>query len=105
MLWQLARDNRPAACAVSGCDVDWCDALAGLSIATLAELSRAVALRPRLIDVPDYWHDMARRRGISALQRTSHGPAGMQLILSNERRTRARRDARKLLEALPRRRR
>ena len=88
-LWQLARDNPPAAQAVSGTDAAWCRALAKLSIAHLSLLSAELTLRPRLIDVPGFWQDLTRRRGISALQRASLAAAGMQLILARGRRARA----------------
>lgn len=87
-LWQLARERPQAAQIVSGASADWCAHLAGLTIAGLGGLSARAALQPRLTDVPGFWQDLARKRGISALQRASLGAAGLQLIMSVERRRR-----------------
>ena len=87
-LWQLARERPQAAQIVSGASDAWCQQLAGLTIAGLAGLSSRAALQPRLTDVPGFWQDLARKRGISALQRASLGAAGLQLIMSVERRQR-----------------
>lgn len=88
-LWQLARERPQAAQIVSGASRDWCEQLSDLTIAGLAGLSTRAALQPRLTDVPGFWQDLARKRGISALQRASLGAAGLQLIMSLERRKRA----------------
>lgn len=87
-LWQVARDDLLVASVVAGAGRAWCGQLAALSIAQLAGVSLRAGLQARLIDVPGYWQDLARRRGISALQRASLGAAGMQIILSRSRRER-----------------
>ncbi|MEO0346100.1 MAG: hypothetical protein AAF229_07550 [Pseudomonadota bacterium] len=87
-VWNLAREHRPAARAVTGTDDAWCDALAAMSIAALPVLSNQLSLRPRLVDVPGFWQDLARQSGISALQRASLGATGMQLIHARARRDR-----------------
>ncbi|MEO0615888.1 MAG: hypothetical protein AAFY69_07100 [Pseudomonadota bacterium] len=87
-VWQLAREHRPAARAVTGAGDRWCDALAAMSIAALPALSNHLSLRPRLVDVPGFWQDLARQSGISALQRASLGATGMQLIHARARRDR-----------------
>lgn len=91
-VWQLAREQSPAARAVTGADEDWCDALGALCIAQLPLLSNHLSLRPRLIDVPGFWQDLARHKGISALQRASLGATGMQLIHARNRRARVARE-------------
>ncbi len=91
-VWQLAREHPPAARAVAGADAEWCDALAAMDIAQLSLLAGQVTLRPRLVDVPGFWQDLARRRGISPLQRASLGATGMQLILARARRARVARE-------------
>lgn len=91
-VWQLAREHPPAARAVAGADADWCDALAAMDIAQLSLLAGEVTLRPRLVDVPGFWQDLARRRGISSLQRASLGATGMQLIQARARRARVARE-------------
>ncbi len=87
-LWQLARERPHAAAIVSGAAPSWCRQLALLDIAELAGLSLGAGLQPRLIDVPGFWQDLARRRGISVLQRASLGATGLQLIMSRARRSR-----------------
>ena len=91
-VWHLAREHRPAARAVTGADDSWCDALAATSIAALPALSNHLSLRPRLVDVPGFWQDLARRSGISVLQRASLGATGMQLIHARARRDRVARE-------------
>lgn len=91
-VWQLAREHPPAARAIAGADADWCHALAAMDIAGLSLLAGTVTLRPRLVDVPGFWQDLARRRGISALQRASLGATGMQLIMARTRRERVARE-------------
>ncbi|MFK8052882.1 MAG: hypothetical protein AB8F65_07885 [Woeseiaceae bacterium] len=87
-LWHLSREDLLAAQMVSGAGARWCQQLARLSIVDLVGLTAGASLQARLIDVPGYWQDLARRRGISALQRASLGAAGLQLILSRSRRKR-----------------
>ncbi len=84
-LWQLARNDLQAAQLIAGTDRAWCEQLAALGIAELTGLTLSARLHPRLIDVPGFWQDLARRRGISALQRASLGAAGLQIIMSRAR--------------------
>ncbi len=91
-VWQLSREHPPAARAVAGADAEWCEALAAMDIAQLSLLAGQVTLRPRLVDVPGFWHDLARRRGISSLQRASLGATGMLLIQARARRARVARE-------------
>lgn len=91
-LWQLARDDQTAAQIVSGAGPAWCEALASRPLVSLTQLSVRAHLQPRLVDVPCFWQDLSRRRGLSALQRASMGAAGLQLILSRSRRQRVERD-------------
>ncbi|MEM7611014.1 MAG: hypothetical protein AAF270_05015 [Pseudomonadota bacterium] len=87
-LWQLARLDSRAAQLVAGVDAGWCEHLAALDVASLAGLPAHARLQPRLIDVPGFWQDLARRRGISFLQKNSLGAAGLQISLSRVRRGR-----------------
>ncbi|MEM8547355.1 MAG: hypothetical protein AAGF46_04240 [Pseudomonadota bacterium] len=87
-LWQLARSDMAAARIVAGASVTWCQDLAGRPLAELAPLARQAVLTPRLIDVPGYWRDLTRERGISALQRASLGAAGLQMLMSQSRQQR-----------------
>ena len=87
-LWQLARSDMAAARIVAGASAAWCQDLAGRPLAELAPLAREAVLTPRLIDVPGYWRDLTRERGISALQRASLGAAGLQMLMSQSRQQR-----------------
>lgn len=87
-LWHLVQDDPLTAQIVSGASHEWCAQLRQQSIAGLASVATGARVQARLIDVPGYWQDLARRRGISTLQRASLGAAGLQLILSRNRRCR-----------------
>ncbi|MEM9171069.1 MAG: hypothetical protein AAGA84_00035 [Pseudomonadota bacterium] len=100
-IWQLAKTDIAAARLVSGAPISWIEDLAQRQLAELVGFAKASHLRPRLIDVPGYWHDLLRRSGISALQRASLGAAGLQMCLSRSRLNRQPRNLPTLSRALP----
>ena len=80
---QLAREDCITAQLVCGASKSWCEKLGSVPLNQIGALAARTQLHPRLLDIPGFWREMARpQKSLTALQKSTLGVAGLQIILS-----------------------